>query len=174
MAEKKKPVKKRSDEGRSVRKEDRKIVGKATRRELKKDAKRVVAGASMAVGLTAAGRGIKAAKAVSSVKRLNPSKKTFGQINKEVSKASKNTKAATNKVEKRALKAANSPSKNKAASDSGRKYMGEKYMTTSFPSPGRFSVKPDVKKLKEATTPRTPKGTARLNPKFVRDLRKGR
>ena len=171
MAEKKKPVKKRSDQGRVA--PTKKGMDKAVQGRVKKG--EVINPGKLVGKLAAKVVKSKAVKETATgVKRLNPSKKTFGQINKEVSKASKNTKAATNKVEKRALKAANSPSKNKAASDSGRKYMGEKYMTTSFPSPGRFSVKPDVKKLKEATTPRTPKGTARLNPKFVRDLRKGR
>jgi hypothetical protein len=81
-------------------------------------------------------------------------------------------KAAAKSVEKKSLKAANAPSKNLGASDSGRRYMGQKYIDISFPSPGRFVTKPNVKKLKEATTPRTKGGTINLNPKFVKDLRR--
>jgi hypothetical protein len=88
-------------------------------------------------------------------------------------------KAAAKSVEKKSLKAANAPSKNQAASDSGRRYMGQKFMKVEDAGKDRYgqqkvSIKRNTEKLKEATTPRTPGGTVRLNPRFARNLRKGK
>jgi hypothetical protein len=83
-------------------------------------------------------------------------------------------KAAAKSVEKKSLKAANAPSKNQAASDSGRRYMGQKFVKVEDAGKGKFTARPNVEKLKEATTPRTPGGTVRLNPRFAKNLRKGR
>jgi len=88
-------------------------------------------------------------------------------------------KAAAKSVEKKSLKAANAPSKNQAASDSGRRYMGQKFMKVEDAGKDRYgqqkvSIKRNTEKLKEATTPRTPGGTVRLNPRFAKNLRKGR
>lgn len=88
-------------------------------------------------------------------------------------------KAAAKSVEKKSLKAANAPSKNQAASDSGRRYMGTRYIKVEDAGKDRYgqqrvSIKKNVEKLKEATTPRTPGGTVRLNPRFVKNLRKGK
>jgi hypothetical protein len=83
-------------------------------------------------------------------------------------------KAATKSVEKKSLKAANAPSKNQGASDSGRRYMGQKFVKVEDAGKGKFTARPNVEKLKEATTPRTPGGTVRLNPRFAKNLRKGR
>jgi hypothetical protein len=88
-------------------------------------------------------------------------------------------KAAAKSVEKKSLKAANAPSKNLSASDSGRKYMGTRYIKVEDAGKDRYGhakykIKKNTEKLKEATTPRTPGGTVRLNPRFVRNLRKGK
>jgi hypothetical protein len=88
-------------------------------------------------------------------------------------------KAAAKSVEKKSLKAANAPSKNQAASDSGRRYMGQKFMKVEDAGKDRYgqqkvSIKRNTEKLKEATTPRTPGGTVRLNPRFAKNLRKGK
>ena len=112
-----------------------------------------------------------AVKAVATAASFIPA----GRAIKGASMAKKAVSTSIKKsVEKKSLKAANAPTKNPGASDSGRRYMGQKYIDISFPSPGRFVTKPNVKKLKEATTPRTKGGTINLNPKFVKDLRKGR
>ena len=88
-------------------------------------------------------------------------------------------KAVAKSVEKKSLKAANAPTKNQAASDSGRRYMGQKFMKVEDAGKDRYgnqkvTIKKNVEKLKEATTPRTTGGTVRLNPRFAKNLRKGR
>ena len=73
---KKEKTKGRSEEGRGSKDKIKK--------EIVKDIKKVGKGMALAASFLPAGRAVKAVKAASNVKRLNPSKKTFGQINKEI------------------------------------------------------------------------------------------
>jgi hypothetical protein len=117
-----------------------------------------------------------AVKAVATAASFIPA----GRAIKGASMAKKAVSTSIKKsVEKKSLKAANAPSKNQAASDSGRRYMGQKFMKVEDAGKDRYgqqkvSIKRNTEKLKEATTPRTPGGTVRLNPRFAKNLRKGR
>ena len=116
------------------------------------------------------------AKAVATAASFIPA----GRAIKGASMAKKAVSTSIKKsVEKKSLKAANAPSKNQAASDSGRRYMGQKFMKVEDAGKDRYgnqkvAIKRNTEKLKEATTPRTTGGTVRLNPRFAKNLRKGR
>jgi hypothetical protein len=160
MAEKKKPVKSRSNEGRSVRQEDRRrtvagkgFVGKSlTKREEKKVTKDLKKVAPYAIpgGLAVKGAiaGAKAVKASPAVK-----------------------KAVAKSIEKRSLKAANSPSKGSAgAKAGGKKYMKDKYFTESTPkaTSDKWGVqkryRPKEDEIKKVIGDRKAGTTARINP----------
>ena len=92
-------------------------------------------------------RALKAAnkgKSVSNVKRLNPSKKTFGQINKEVF----SKKAASKSVEKKALKAANKPAK--GAKPAAARKRGAQYQANrdKYTDPAATRLREGIKKAR--------------------------
>jgi len=152
MAEKKKPVKKRSDEGRNESKRGKVagkgfVVAKTTKNERKAQGKALGKAASVVAP------GGLAAKGVSKV--AGPAVK----------------KAVAKSVEKRSLKAANSPSKGSAsAKASGKKYMKDKYFTESTPkaTSDKWGVqkryRPKEDEIKKVIGDRKAGTTARINP----------
>jgi hypothetical protein len=152
MAEKKKPVKRRSDEGRNESKRGKVagkgfVVAKTTKNERKAQGKALGKAASVAAP------GGLAAKGVSKV--AGPAVK----------------KAVAKSVEKRSLKAANSPSKGSAsAKASGKKYMKDKYFTksTSKETSDKWGVqkkyRPKEDEIKKVIGDRKAGTTARINP----------
>ena len=152
MAEKKKPVKRRSDEGRNESKRGKVagkgfVVAKTTKNERKAQGKALGKAASVAAP------GGLAAKGVSKV--AGPTVK----------------KAVAKSVEKRSLKAANSPSKGSAgAKAGGKKYMKDKYFTESTPkkTSNKWGVqkryRPKEDEIKKVIGDRKTATTARINP----------
>jgi hypothetical protein len=156
-APKKKPVKKRSDQGRNESKRGKVagkgfVVAKTTKNERKAQGKALgkMAGAAAPGGLAVKGAiaGAKAVKAAPAVK-----------------------KAVAKSVEKRSLKAANSPSKGSAgAKAGGKKYMKDKYFTESTPkkTSNKWGVqkryRPKEDEIKKVIGDRKTATTARINP----------